>query len=239
MVDIVPVGRENTPVVVIDDLLLSIDSLRDNAALKASFQLDERFAYPGRRALLPLSYGDCIKPLLDQLLLDVYGVPRGLRSSLVHAFYSLITLKPEELQKLQRVPHFDTHDPFYFATVHYLGPQLGLEKHSGTGIFRHKPTGYERISRERFPEFVQAANQHMHVHGAPPQSYINGNTDHFELIAAFDNRPNRMILYPGNLLHSGLIDPDVDIDANPASGRLTANLFLHVTDAAASDPRRT
>ena len=48
-----------------------------------------------------------------------------------------------------------------------------------------------------------------------------------ELIGEVEYRPNRMVIYPGNLLHSGLIQPDRDINDDPASGRLTANLFLY------------
>jgi hypothetical protein len=33
-------------------------------------------------------------------------------------------------------------------------------------------------------------------------------------------------MYPGYLLHSGLIDPSRDIATDPARGRLTANLFF-------------
>jgi hypothetical protein len=67
----------------------------------------------------------------------------------------------------------------------------------------------------------------METNGPPAEKYINASDDHYELIGEVEYRPNRMVIYPGNLLHSGLIQPDRDINDDPASGRLTANLFLY------------
>ena len=66
----------------------------------------------------------------------------------------------------------------------------------------------------------------MREHGTPPARYCRGSDAHFELIHQVDYRPDRLLIYPGNLLHSGLIEPDRDLSADPARGRLTANLFL-------------
>jgi hypothetical protein len=35
-----------------------------------------------------------------------------------------------------------------------------------------------------------------------------------------------MIIYNGNLLHSGIIPPGMPLSADPRQGRLTANLFI-------------
>lgn len=137
--------------------------------------------------------------------------------------YSLITTKPEDLAPLQRVPHTDSRHPYYFATVHYLSQG----EHAGTGFFRHRPTGYERLSEERYPQFIKAASAHLETTGLPAEKYIDRSDDHFELVGEVEHRQNRLIVYPGNLLHSGLIKPDVDINEDPARGRLTANLFLY------------
>jgi hypothetical protein len=134
---------------------------------------------------------------------------------------------------LQRVPHFDNHSPFYFATVHYLNPG----RYAGTGFFRHRPTGYERIPEDRYPAYMQAAESHIKAKGLPPEKYIDASDDHFELIAEVEYKPNRLIMYPGNLLHSGLIRPDRDINHDPAKGRMTANLFLYFTDRPITQPK--
>ena len=221
--DIRVVGDEKTPIVVLDDLLDSVDAIRDYAAKNAEFMPDKHFAYPGIRAELPDPYVNAIAPQLAGLLAHTYEVPRGFQFELIHRVFSLITTPPEDLAVPQRIPHTDTRLPFYFATVHYLNPG----NHSGTGFFRHRPTGFERISEERYPDLLQTGTEHMQTEGMPAQKYIDGSDDHFELIAEVEHRPNRLIAYPGNLLHSGLIRPDVDITPDPSAGRLTANLFLH------------
>lgn len=224
--DIRIVGDERTPVVVIDEPILNVESLIQYAVRDAKFEFDNRFAYPGIRASLPGEYAETLVPELLDIISQVYKTPPSYEFHLIHQLFSLVTRRPEELGSLQCVPHFDNHSPFYFATVHYLNP----EEHAGTGIFRHRPTGYERIPEARYPAYIEAAEAHIKANGLPAQKYINTSDDHFELIAEIEYRPNRLIMYPGNVLHSGLIEPERDIDENPAKGRLTANLFLYFTE---------
>lgn len=227
--DIRIVGEEKTPVVVLDDAMVSVDELRDYACHEADFGPDKHFAYPGIRAELPDAYVKALAPQLAGLLAHLYEVPRGVRHQVIHSVYSLITTKPEDLEVPQRIPHTDTRLPYYFATVHYLNPGA----HSGTGFFRHRPTGFERISEARYPNLLKTGMHHMQTKAMPAQKYIDTSDDHFELIAEVEHRPNRLIAYPGNLLHSGLIRPEVDITPDPSAGRLTANLFFYFSVDAA------
>ena len=222
------VGNEKTPVVIIDDPIQSTDELVRHASAHARFAGDGRFAYPGIRANLPAEYVDAVVPALIDIIREVYDPPARLDVQLVHQLYSLITRPPEDLAPLQRVPHFDHHSPYYFATVHYLNPG----NFAGTGMFRHRPTGFERIPQNRYPSYAKAAESHVRAHGPPVARYINASDDHFELIAELEYRQNRLIMYPGNTLHSGLIEPERDITGDPATGRLTANLFLYFSDPA-------
>lgn len=224
--DIRIVGDERTPVVVIDEPILTTEPLIQYATQDAKFDFDSRFAYPGIRANLPGEYAEALVPELIDLISRVYETPPSYEFHLIHQLLSLVTRQPEELGSLQCVPHFDNHSPFYFATVHYLNS----ETRAGTGIFRHRPTGYERIPEDRYPSYIEAAEAHIKANGLPAQKYINASDDHFELIAEIEYRPNRLIMYPGNLLHSGLIQPERDIEENPTKGRLTANLFLYFTE---------
>jgi hypothetical protein len=221
-IDIRVVGTERTPVLVIDRPFDSADDLLAAATSDANFLADRRFAYPGIRAELPDSYVDALVPDLLERLRDVYEIPIHLEHRIIHRLYSLITTPPEDLGVLQRVPHFDTLNSYYFATVHYLAPG----PFAGTGIFRHRPTGFERISEDRYPAYVEAAESHMKAHGLPDARYIDSSTDHYELIEELEYQQNRLIVYPGNLLHSGLIQPERDVSWDPATGRLTANLFI-------------
>ena len=227
--DIRIVGNERTPVIVIDQPVLATEKLLEAASHHPGFHVDRRFAYPGIRARLPDDYVDIIVPELLSVIREVYDVPRSLESRIIHRLFSLVTTPPEDLGVLQRVPHFDTQNRYYFATVHYLSPGT----YAGTGIFRHRPTGFERISGDRYQAYVQAAEAHMKANGLPPAEYICSSTDHYELVAEIDYRPNRLLVYPGNLLHSGLIQPDRDINWNPATGRLTANLFIDFVEPGA------
>lgn len=216
------VGRERTPVVVVDDPLRCTRALIDYAATGAQFSTEGAQGYPGVRAPLPAQYAAAVLPQLEPLISRAFGLPAPLQSKLIHQLFSLVAQPAETLQMLQRAPHFDNRCPFYFATVHYLAAGA----HGGTGIFRHRPTGFESVSEARYAQFVRAAEAHVRRHGPPPARYIRESDNHFELIEELPYRANRLLLYPGYLLHSGLIDPDRDISADPATGRLTANLFL-------------
>ena len=227
-VEIRKVGNERTPVILIDNLLEDTRELID-AACRQDFQHTAEWGYPGVRCSLPDTYRETVLDKLIPLIRETYSVPESCSFKTIHSLFSLVAQPPETLSLLQRMPHYDTTREFYFASVHYLNPGT----HGGTGIFRHKPTGYERLSPERYPLFVAAAKKHVAAHGEPPPAYINGSTDHFELVEAFEYRPNRMVIYPGNILHSGMIEPARDISMDPVSGRLTANLFIDFDTARA------
>ncbi|MEM9758008.1 MAG: DUF6445 family protein [Pseudomonadota bacterium] len=220
-VEVLIVGNERTPVVILDDVLASTAPLLDYASRLAAFSVGGSSGYPGVRAALPGAYAGILLPRLKEVIASVYGLNSEADGEVMHELFSLVCVPPQKLHMLQCVPHFDSHNPFYFATVHYLnsGP------HGGTGIFRHRPTGFESITEARYPLFTAAAEAHVRSHGPPPGRYINSSDDHFELIAEFEYRPNRLLLYPGYLLHSGLIDAARDLSDHPAEGRLTANLF--------------
>ncbi len=214
-------GRERTPVVIVDDFALDTADVIRYALTSARFGPDRDTLYPGVRAEPPGSYLQEISRAMLPVLEEVYAVPadRKVRSI---SHYSLVATPPRHLQGLQRVPHFDSTHKNFFAITHYLNPG----EFAGTGLFRHRPTGFENVTEGRFDEYVRAANAFIAAHGDPPAEYIAASTDHFELYEQLDYRPNRLVAYPGSLLHSGLIDPARDVSSNPATGRLTANFFI-------------
>lgn len=216
------VGQERVPVITIDDFLFEVDTLRRFARDRARFSGDGKTSYPGVRSVLPEDYSRKVIELLEPLIRSVYGIPLDYQALCTHQVFSLITTPAAKLGVLQRVPHFDTRRPYYFALMHYLNPG----DFGGTGFFRHRPSGYERISDANFAHFVASAERHMAKQGVPSPNYCRGSDDHFELIHQVAYRPNRLLIYPGNLLHSALVHPDSDINSDPASGRLTANIFL-------------
>lgn len=215
------VGEERTPVIVIDDFALDTGDVIRYAVQSASFALDETYVYPGVRAKPPREYIQEIVRALGPLLGQVYSIPVGLALA-VNSYYSLVATPPGELQVLQRVPHFDSTTRYFYAVTHYLNPG----DFGGTGLFRHTPTGFENVTDDRIQAYARAGDAYLREHGDPPAEYIRATDDHYELFEAIDYRPNRLIAYPGSLLHSGLIDPDMDISPDPATGRLTANFFM-------------
>lgn len=139
------VGSEKTPVVTIDAPITSTVELVRYACHEATFASGEKAGYPGIRAELPDEYVRTIVPQLVALISHTYNVPRSFTPHVIHRLFSLVTQKPEDLELLQRMPHTDNRSPWYFATVHYLSE----EDRAGTGFFRHRPTGYERITADR------------------------------------------------------------------------------------------
>jgi hypothetical protein len=53
-----------------------------------------------------------------------------------------------------------------------------------------------------------------------------GSDDFFEQIGAVEAVPDRMIIYQGSLLHSGIIPKASNFSEDPREGRLTANIFV-------------
>lgn len=222
---IVEVGNEGTKIIVIDEYSADLEALCSQAIETTSYQEDGQTAYPGLRAVLPDNYVHMVLETLVPLLRDCYDVPAELCADARLAYFSFLTKRESELEVLQRIPHFDTNKKHYYAVLHYLN----AGEYGGTGFFRHRPTGFECITEDRRDIFIQSASAFMAVRGMPEQKYINSSTDHFELLDHVDYKPNRLIVYPGRILHSGLVSAAVDVSDSPATGRLTANTFIDFT----------
>ena len=216
------VGIEKTPVIIIDNFAVDTTDIRDYACDSVNYGPDSTSAYPGIRGTLPRSYVREVLNKVYRLLFQVYSVPDNMGMRTVNTVYSLISTPESELSVAQRVPHFDSNGRFYLAILHYLNPG----DFCATGLFRHKPTGFEKVLQARLAEFIQSSETFVRTHGSPPPTYINSSTDHFELYESIEYKPNRLVAYPGCLLHSGLVNPARDINSDPRTGRLTANIFV-------------
>lgn len=220
--EVLTVGRERTPVLVIDDFAIDTGPAIRYASDAAGFGVEATSAYPGIRSPLPRRQ---VLGTLDgvyELLYRVYSIPHRLRLRPQNAVFSLISRPPAELTLSQSVPHYDSSRPWYFALTHFLNPG----EFGGTGLFRHRPTGFENIREERVAEYVRAGEAFVAAHGAPRPGYIRDSNAHYEMFEQITWRANRLVAYPGSLLHSGLVDPARDVSSDPATGRLTANIFV-------------
>lgn len=219
---VLKVGNEKTPVVVIDDFAADVSEVIEYACSDVDYGPDSTSAYPGVRGGLPRTYVRAVLNRIYRLLFQVFAVPAGLGMKTVNTVYSLIATPEHELSSAQCVPHFDSTGAYYLAVLHYLNPGDFCD----TGLFRHRPTGFEKIQEQRREAFFSSSKAFVEANGPPAQGYIKGSDDHFELYDQIEYKPNRLVAYPGCLLHSGLVDPAVDINPDPRTGRLTANIFV-------------
>lgn len=219
---IVNVGKENIPVIIIDDFAVNTSDIINDACTNTKFEGVENSYYPGVRSKLPKAYVIAVLQAVYQLIAKIYKIPSHLQLKPQEIYYSLITYQEKELNLIQRMPHFDTSRHYYFAVLHYLNNA----PHGNTGLFRHVPTQLERVEDNNVNYYLNAAQTFIDNNGEPPQTYCTGSNEHFELYHEIEYKPNRLVIYPGHLLHSIIVCSEKDIDANPETGRLTANIFV-------------
>ena len=215
------VGREQNPVIVIDDYLSNPGDLAEFAASGAQFATPNNW-YPGLRAQpLPQKYIVETIRALHNVIGETFDLPKKGDVN-ANSYFGLTTTPPDQLAALQRLPHFDTPSPRQVAVLHYLCDI----SHGGTAFFRHRTTGYESITEARERSYFDRLDKELKVLGPRPARYVSGDDDLYEQIAQFDAKFNRAIVYRSFVLHSGAIDPASGLSRDPRTGRLTANLFL-------------
>ncbi len=212
------IGREQRPILIIDDFVATPPLLVDEAT-KAAFRPDVRF-FPGVQA--PFSFdrmADMIAPHHAQLQ-TAFGGEEAYRP--IECGFALVTTPPARLAPLQRIPHIDTTDDTRLAVLVYLsGKQFG-----GTAFYRHRSTGFEWLNEARLGPYNQALDKDVATHGPPKPEYISADTPLFEQIATVEPIPGRAVIYKSNSLHSGMILNAHALPHDPTTGRLTLNAFF-------------
>ncbi|MGZ3297899.1 MAG: DUF6445 family protein [Asticcacaulis sp.] len=221
------IGQSRSHVVVIDDFLDNARAVVDAAAALTPFPPETGTAYPGlRRQIGP---ADAISAYVVQALRaasphigEGFGAPGF---AVTEASFSIVTTRPEALRGVQRVPHIDSDDQSLLAILHHLHDIPD----TGTAFYRHIATGMERAD----PQSSGTLRQHLHAEAARIENASTGfageSNDAFEKIFAVEGRFNRLVIYQGCLLHSGIISSDFSYSADPKKGRLTANMFVRMT----------
>jgi hypothetical protein len=218
------VGQSQSPVVIIDDFSGALEQVRSLADDLAPYPAIKGNYYPGLRRVIDESDGPAFSYVRStcEKVAPFLGGGFGVDSfDLQEASFSLVTFRPEQLQPVQKAPHFDVPEQNVFALLHYLRVPPG----SGTGFYRHRATGIERVTAENVSVFVGVARHEMPVIGSG-SGYINGSDRFYEQIAMVDAIPDRIVIYHASLLHSGVIPDGMSFSADPREGRLTANFFL-------------
>ena len=215
------IGAEGSPVLVIDNFAADPQALVDHAASLAPFPPAEQTYYPGVRAPVPMSFVQGVHAYMEGALRAVFEL--GDQTVVSGGWdFSLVTRPSAELTLRQRMPHVDSTHPGKLALLLYLAPA----DQGGTGFYRHRGTGYETITEDRFDRYEAGLKADVAALGEP-RGYICGDSPIFERIANYDAVYNRLLVYRSRSLHAASLAPGFVGRADPRSGRLTLNLFLH------------
>lgn len=216
------IGKEGEPIAIIENFFPHPEALV-NVAKERPFELDASF-YPGHRSVAPNQYIQFVYDTLVNHCGDLFGFEKD-NIATVDSRFSLVDKKPEDLQVLQKIPHFDVPRKDGLACVHYLCPPS--ENYGGTSFYKHKSTGYEFVDAERVDHYMKTLEGEIEKYGLPsPPEYINGDTDIFTRIASHDAVFNRALFYRASSLHSGNIKKDHNYNLDPETGRLTMTSFI-------------
>lgn len=214
-------GRENSAVVLVDGVTGDPDAAVDLAAALAPFPAVRGNYYPGLRRVIAdadLEAMAYVRRVLEAAAPYIAGGFDCNRFDLLEASFSMVTTPPESLVAAQRGAHFDSVDPDYLAVMHYLTDT------AGTAFYRQRSTGIERVSAANLNAFVAHARQQSES----VSGYLADSDAAFEQIGFVEGVADRLVIYQGCLLHSGLIASDQTFSPDPRQGRLTANFFVQL-----------
>ena len=209
--------------VVVDDFSGNVAAIRAAAAAMAPYPEAANF-YPGLRRIIRPEEDSAAMAYVDDMLkrsaVFLAGAFGAKTFGLLQGSFSIVTTRAEALLPAQRAPHFDSVEPTYIALLHYLSDTAG----TGTAFYRHRATGVERVDAANIERYVSAAK----AESAGFSGYIQGSNRWFEEIGRVEAVPDRLVIYQGALLHSGIIPRDLPFSGDPALGRLTANIFVRI-----------
>jgi hypothetical protein len=217
------VGESQSPVVVIDDFSGELDRIVEIAAALAPYPALGNY-YPGLRRVIrtdDLAANDYVEQTCERAAQFIAGAFDIEVFDLLEASFSIVATPPTQLSRPQRAPHFDTTDQMHLALLHYLHVPPG----SGTAFYRQQSTGIERVTDANLDSFVSTAKADA-ARLAADSGYIRGSDEYFEQIGEVEAVADRLIIYQGSLLHSGIIPEEMNFSADPREGRLTANIFV-------------
>ena len=218
---IVPIGRNAEPVIVIDGVMADWTQMRGFAATQDYRDVGRNGGFPGLRAPLPGDYVRSLLRRLDPLIRATFFAERAVKLGSFDCNLSLVTYAPAALHPTQKLPHVDFAAENRVAVLHYLC----AEHFGGTAFYRHLGLDAEQIGPELRESWL-AARQEEKAALPPDAGYPDQKTPGYHRIAAFDARPDRLLIYRSHTLHSGIIDRPELLSFDPQTGRLTANFFL-------------
>jgi hypothetical protein len=220
----VRVGQCPIAVIVADDVLLRPQQLAEFARCQ-EFAEDDGNLYPGVRARVPAEFSRSLRVWLTRALRRTGVLDESWHIHDEASFFSIVNKSREELVPLQRIPHYDSADPGVFAAVIYLFHRA----HSGTSFYRHRATGYEKITAGNEGNYRTALNHNMKHLGPPAREYMNGGNGLFERTHSVESAFNRIVIYSGNALHAADIDGSLLGSTENSQWRLTVTSLINCT----------
>ena len=219
------IGKEKSPLLVIDDFVNRPDDLISFAGDGSSLQADDQNFYPGKRFLAPKIYSEELCKKYFPLFKSYFGFDNAVSAKTLMSAFAVSDRSPEHLKPIQMLPHFDTTNINQLAVVHYLCEP----EHGGTSFYRHRASAFETITEDRLVgyggQLKKEAIAHQ-LHKSP--CYMNGGNSMFEQLYSVNACMNRAVIYPSRMLHSGNIDPLLGLSSDPKVGRLTIGSFILV-----------
>lgn len=197
---------------------------------RAAFEDAPGNAFPGPELRFPPETVDRFADYFAARARHALGGRRTLHSE---ARLSLTVRKPEALQPSQWMCHVDNAglEPgrCIIASVLYLfrQPELG-----GTGFYVPARATAE-IAAMKQAAVSLPPEWFAREYGMAP-GYMTASNAWFRKTAGIPARWNRMIFYPGTVLHSGDIRHPERLHDDPRRGRLTINAFFTCTRRAAA-----
>jgi Family of unknown function (DUF6445) len=216
------VGECPIAVTVADNVLLRPRLLAE-FALGLEFVEDDGNLYPGVRARVPAEFSRPFHAWLTHTLHRTGVLEESCHTYDDASFFSIVNKSPANLLPLQRIPHYDSADPGVFAAVIYLFDRANC----GTSFYRHRTTGYEKINGDNKDNYKTALNRNMKNLGPPARKYTNGSNDLFERTHSVDSAFNRIVIYPGNILHAADIDASLFDGNDNGQWRLTVSSLIN------------
>lgn len=174
--------------------------------------------FPGVRASLNLDTTQ-----LFQTLAGFWGSPLFPFFSPQPVVFQGIKTHAYRLNIGQRQPHIDQD----ITAMVYLNPAQSCM--GGTGLYRHRPTGLERVPivpddsirlladrLELSDEFLSSPEGYENFQNSmifnplfarADNTFINEGNDYWDLLHCVEMKPNRLIIFDGRCFHSQFIQP--------------------------------
>lgn len=214
-------GPDKVPLIIADNLLANPQDWLRFAEENVHFARgpDGGVHFPGVRGPVPDVYIDILFGILGPVIEKAYGFVRDRLTE--RAMFSLTTTPPQELQPLHKVPHYDGVGLQRLSAVHFMfkGDQ------GGTAFYRQRTTGISLVTRENVDELCEARDAYISNVGVG-EGYLVQSNEGYEQLLDVEPRFDRIVLFPGNLLHSGSVNSVSGLARDIYRGRLTINTFL-------------